>query len=262
MHRERVVERALAALELDGHGAECLLLILIQNSHDLVHVAGEAGDGEQVPLVGAGDVVEAAVVAGAVVEGDPAGEVLHGLRAGPVGVVLVPRDDAAVVRGFAEELIVPEADGAVEELRGGDEECGTPEDIVKCGAGAPGAERVKEDGVGVAGLVGVVLVEELVRGMGWLHEAGELRAQSFDLIVIEDLHAGEETVAVEGLHLFVGETVLLPFVFACGLGAEGAGGGMEFGEVVNRSWWSWRVLRGNGLGVEALAGFLHQRGWG
>lgn len=34
----------------------------------------------------------------------------------PVGVILVPCDYAAVFGGFAEELVVPEADGAVEEL--------------------------------------------------------------------------------------------------------------------------------------------------
>jgi len=87
--------------------------------------------------VAAGDVLEAAVINGAVVQGDPAGEVLHGLGAGPVGIVLVPGDYAAMMRGLAEELIVPEADSAVEELRCGYEKGGTPEDIVECGAGAP-----------------------------------------------------------------------------------------------------------------------------
>ena len=64
--------------------------------------------------------------------------------------------------GLAEELVVPEADGAVEKLRGSDQEGGIPEDVVEGGAGAPCAEGVKEDGAGVRGLVRMVLVEELV----------------------------------------------------------------------------------------------------
>ena len=58
---------------------------------------------------------------------------LHGLGARPVGVILVPGDDAAVVRRLVEELVVPEADSAVEELRGGKEERWVPEDSWNAG---------------------------------------------------------------------------------------------------------------------------------
>ena len=213
----------------------------------------------------AGHVVETAVVDGAVVEGDPASQVLHGLRAGPVGVVLVPGDHAAMVCGFAEELVMPETDRTVEQLRGGDEEGWTPQDIVECGAGAPCAEGVEEDRVGIARFVRVVLVEELVRGVAGVHEAGQLGAERFDLIVVENLDAGKESVAVERLHLLVGKSVLLPLGFGRGWLAEGAGWGVEFGVVADCRVNSASCHGGvpaNGIGVRAYAGFVYQGGWG
>jgi len=118
-----------------------------------------------------GNVLDAAVLGGGRVEADPAGEVAERLGASPVGVVLVPGDDASVVRWFDEKLIVPEADGAAEELGSGDEEGGVPEQVVEGGADAPSAEGMEEDTGRVGGLVGVVLVKE-VAGMGGIHEGG------------------------------------------------------------------------------------------
>ena len=58
MHRQRMVERALSALQLDRNRPECLLLLLIQHGHDLVHVARKPCNRQQVPLVAPGNVVQ------------------------------------------------------------------------------------------------------------------------------------------------------------------------------------------------------------
>ena len=41
---------------------------------------------------------------------------------------------------------------------------------------------------------------------------------------------------MEGLDLLVGEAELLPVLFGRGWVAEGTGGGVEFGVVLNRRW--------------------------
>ena len=75
------------------------------------HEGGVGLDGaEQRPAVAAGDVVDAAVVAGAVVEPDPARQVRHRLRPRPIRIILMPGHHAAVMRRFAKQLIVPEPD--------------------------------------------------------------------------------------------------------------------------------------------------------
>ena len=157
----------------------------------------------------AGDVLDAAVLGRGWVEADPTGEVAEGLGASPVGIVLVPRDDAAVMCGLDEELVVPEADGAAEELGGGDEEGRVPEQVVEGGADAPGAEGVKEDAGRVGGLVGMVLVEE-VAGMGGIHQGGQLVAEDVDLPIVEHGDAGKETVFVKRGDLLVRKTKFVP----------------------------------------------------
>src|ERR671915_465714 len=102
----RVVEGGLARPEFNRHGPELFAQLLTQHGHDRVHVTGESGDGEVGPEVAAGHVVDAAVLKRRVVESGPAGEVRERGGARPVGVVLVPGDDAAVARGLAEELVV------------------------------------------------------------------------------------------------------------------------------------------------------------
>lgn len=158
----------------------------------------------------AGDVMDAAVVASAVVEADPAGEMCHWLCAGPVGVILVPGDDAAVPRGFAEKLVVPEADGAGEELAGGERERGVPEDVVKAGAEAPGTEGVEQDRVGLDRFVGVVFVPEVAAGVARVEKLGQLGAEYFDLLVGQDADAGQVAVLVVERDLVVGQAVLVP----------------------------------------------------
>src|SRR5262245_2036247 len=135
-----MVERAFAGLELDRHGvSELLPLRRTEHFLDCVHVSRQAGDRQQVPAMAAGDIMHAAVVARALVEADPAGEMGHRLGASPIGIVLMPSDDAAMPRGFAKELIVPESDRAAEQLARGDGKRRMPEDVVKAGTDSPGA---------------------------------------------------------------------------------------------------------------------------
>src|SRR5262249_19285202 len=65
---ERVMERGLAFLELDRHRLEIPFLLRGQHGLDRVHVAREAGDGEELPVVAPGDVVKTAVFLRRVIE--------------------------------------------------------------------------------------------------------------------------------------------------------------------------------------------------
>src|SRR5206468_2467766 len=101
--------RCLALLQLDGRRLlESGELLRRQHRANGLHVAGQAGDGQERPAVAAGDVVQAAVVLRRLVEANPASEMSHRPGARPVRIVLVPGDDAAVPGRLAEELIVPE----------------------------------------------------------------------------------------------------------------------------------------------------------
>ena len=75
--------------------------------------------------------MHAAIVTGAVVQADPASQVGHRLGPRPVRIVLVPGDHAAVPRRLAEQLVVPEADRAVQQLAGRHRERRVPQHIVK-----------------------------------------------------------------------------------------------------------------------------------
>lgn len=97
--------------------------------------------------------------------------------------------------------------------------------------------------------------------MRGIHEASQFSAEGVDLIVIEDLHAGEKAVSMEGLNLLVREAVLLPDAFVGGRLAEGAGGCVEFGKVLNGRRDGGRghgCCPGNGMGRGPSQDFLHQ----
>src|SRR4051794_27465621 len=102
------MKRSLARFELDCDGAEQLFLLVGEDGANRVHVARETCYGEVGPEVTARHVLDAAVLARRVVESDPAREVRERSGASPVGIVLMPGDHAAVTRGLAEELVVPE----------------------------------------------------------------------------------------------------------------------------------------------------------
>ena len=104
--------------------------------------------------------------------------------------------------GLRKKLVVPEADASVEELRGGLQERGAPQDVVEPRFDAPGAEGVEKDRRGVPGFVGVELVEEVVAGLGGIHEARQFLAQGFDLTVGENADTREVAVLVKKGDLF------------------------------------------------------------
>src|SRR5207302_11013797 len=107
------MKAGLAFLQFDSDRLELTLLLICENSLNRVHVVGKSSDGQQIPALAAGHVMQAAVLARRVVEADPAGEVRDGLCARPVRIVLMPRDDSAMMRRLAEKLVVPEAHRAV-----------------------------------------------------------------------------------------------------------------------------------------------------
>src|ERR1043165_1613616 len=93
----------------------------------------------------AGNVMHTTVLARRIVKPDPTRDVSHRSRSGPVGIVLMPDHDAAVMRGLVEDLIVPEAHCAFEQLSGRHGETRMPKHVVQTRQDSPGAERVEED---------------------------------------------------------------------------------------------------------------------
>jgi hypothetical protein len=73
---------------------------------------------------------------------------------------LMPCNHAAVVRRLAEQLVVPEAGAAAQQLRGCPCNTWSPEHVVEGGGDAPCAQRVKHDLGRIGALVAVVLVPE------------------------------------------------------------------------------------------------------
>src|SRR5438270_6713310 len=94
----------------------------------------------------------------------------HRARARPVRIVLMPRDDSAMMRRLTEKLVVPEADSATEKLRRGHSESGIPQYVMEAGRDAPSSERVKENFRRVCGFVRVIFVEEFMRRMTGIRE--------------------------------------------------------------------------------------------
>src|SRR4029453_12895052 len=94
VNHQRMMERAFPSPEFDGRW----LLELgpprgSENFFEPPHFPSEAGEGQEIPLVAAVDVVHAAVVSRAFVEADPTGEMGHRFGPRPIRVVLVPGDD-------------------------------------------------------------------------------------------------------------------------------------------------------------------------
>ena len=147
-------------------------------------------------------VMDAAVLARRVVEARPAREVRERRRPRPVGIVLVPRDHAAVARGLAEQLVVPEAHRAAEELRRRHGEARVPQQVVERGRDAPRVCR----------FVRVVFVEELPERVARLHQPAQLGAQTLDLLGAQHAHARQITVLAVELDLLARQPTPLPLL--------------------------------------------------
>src|SRR5277367_5720959 len=101
----------------------------------------------------AGNVLQAPVLAVRIVEGNPAGEMSQRLSSRPVGIILMPGHDSAMMSRLAEELVVPEPNRSTKKLCGRDSECRMPEEIVKAGSYPPCAQGMEQHVVRIAGLV-------------------------------------------------------------------------------------------------------------
>src|SRR5206468_3726590 len=161
-------------------------------------------------------VMYAAVLARRIVQSDPTRQVRHWLGARPVRVILMPRHDAPMMRGLAEQLVMPKAHGPAQQLRRGHQKRRIPEQVMKTRRDAPRAQRMKEHRPGISRFVRMEFVEESVAGMIRTDELRELSAQRFDLLVIQHASAGEVAMRVEERDLLFGEAILLPRLSRCG----------------------------------------------
>jgi len=62
------------------------------------------------------NVLETSVLAGGIVQADPARQMCQWLRARPVGVILMPSDDTPVMRRLTEQLVMSKTHWATEQL--------------------------------------------------------------------------------------------------------------------------------------------------
>ena len=152
-------------------------------------------------------ILEAAVVPVAVIERDPAGQVLHRDRPGPIRIILVPGDHPAMPGRLAEKLVVPEPHRPPQELRRRDGDRRVPEQVVEPRLDPPGPEGVEEDRPRVGRLVGVILIPEVSPGVVGLEPLGQLPSKRLHLIVIQDFDPGDVAVLLEEGGLFRGQPV-------------------------------------------------------
>src|SRR5262249_1919992 len=102
------------------------------------------------------DVMQAAVFTTRIIETNPASQVSKRLSSSPVRVILVPGPNSPVTGGFAEQLVVPKANAAAQQLRRRNGDSRVPQQVVKAWRDPPGAERMEQHMVGIGRLVRVV----------------------------------------------------------------------------------------------------------
>src|ERR1043165_648632 len=128
----------------------------------------------------------------------------HGDGPGPVGIILMPDHDAAVMCGFVEDLIVPEANYSIEQLSRRNSESRMPQDVVQSRRDAPCSEGVKEYLIGIGRFVGVEFVKQVMTGMRRIYELSELAPQRVDLRVVEHFDSREVAVFAVEVYLLLG----------------------------------------------------------
>src|SRR6266851_8959720 len=106
------MKRALALLQFNRHWFELNFVFFAEYAFNRAHVVRQSGDWQETPAVTARHVMNTAVRARRIVQTDPARQMRHRLGPRPIGIILVPSYDSAVMRGFAEKLVMPEAYGA------------------------------------------------------------------------------------------------------------------------------------------------------
>src|ERR1700735_1115435 len=78
------------------------------------------------------------------------------------------------------------------------------------GSGSPRSQGVEENRVRILRFVGVILMEEMVGRVRFLHQAGQLRAKQIDLPIVENLDSSDISLLVEPGELFLSKPEFLP----------------------------------------------------
>ena len=115
----------------------------------------------------------------------------------------MPRDHSAMMRGLAEQLIVPETHRASEQLRRRHQNRRIPKQVMKAGRDPPRAQSMKKHRCWIGRFVGMIFVKELMARMIWIDQLHEFGAQRLNLIVIQRANAGEVAISVKELDLIV-----------------------------------------------------------
>ena len=108
----------------------------------------------------------------------------------------MPCDNAAVLGRLAEELIVPESHGPAEQLAGRHRERRRPEHIMKAGRNPPRPQGMKQHFRRIDRFVGMKFVKQIVSGVLWIGQLGQLVAEDLDLPIVEHTHTGQIAVLV------------------------------------------------------------------
>src|SRR5690606_8162894 len=103
-----------------------------------------------------------------------------------------------------------EAYRSPQQLAGSHRKGRMPQDVVKAGADPPGPQRMKQNRVGVGGLVRMVLVPQLAPFVIGPKERLQLAPQLLDLLVVQDTHTSQIPVLVVERDLLVGQPIAIP----------------------------------------------------
>ena len=155
----------------------------------------------------AGNILQAAVFNGGVIEGDPARQVGHRFRPCPVGVVLVPGYAAAAGGRLDEELVMEETDRSSQQLVGGKAQPGVPEQVMKGGFDLPGAKGMEENPAFLFGFVEMEFIKEGITRMGRIEEPVEFFFQLLQLGGFQEPDAAEKAVLFEAVNLLLCERI-------------------------------------------------------
>src|SRR5215469_15248778 len=120
----------------------------------------------------------------------------------------MPGHDSAVMRRFAEQLVMLEADRAAQQLRCRGGECRMPQQVVKAGGDTPGPERVEQHMVGIGGLVRMVLVKQFSIFPRRVQQPGQFLSERLYLLVRENANSAQVTILAKEVDLLGAQLVL------------------------------------------------------
>ena len=144
VNRQGMVEDRRTSLELDRNRLECAFLTLVEDTFDALPLTERTRDRKEIPAVASRNVLQTAVLDRRLVECDETAHMGHGLAVGPIGVILVPCDAAALAGLLVEELVVQQTHAAAKDLRTRNHNAWMPDEIVKHRSEPPGSEGVKQ----------------------------------------------------------------------------------------------------------------------